>query len=157
MTGLLNTLLCQTLTYSSRVTHICVSNLTIIGSDNGLSPGRRQAIIWTNAVILLTGRLGTNKLQWNVNRNSYIFIQENLFENIVWKMAAILTRPQCDIIRKIKLNLSLPLLVTYTYGTPTFSSICQQLSQHLTVLGHQQAFPDTGIRYAIFISIISVF
>ena len=28
-----------------RVTHICVSNLTIIGSDNGLSPGRRQAII----------------------------------------------------------------------------------------------------------------
>ena len=33
----------------SRVTHICVSELPIIGSDNGLSPGRRQAIIWTNA------------------------------------------------------------------------------------------------------------
>ena len=32
-----------------RVTHICVSNLIFIGSDNGLSPGRRQAIIWTNA------------------------------------------------------------------------------------------------------------
>ena len=29
--------------------HICVDKLTIIGSDNGLSPGRRQAIIWTNA------------------------------------------------------------------------------------------------------------
>ena len=28
--------------------HICVGNLTIIGSDNGLAPGRRQAIIWTN-------------------------------------------------------------------------------------------------------------
>ena len=43
-----------------RVTHICVSDLTIIGSDNGLSPGRRQAIIWTNAGILLIGPLGTN-------------------------------------------------------------------------------------------------
>ena len=42
------------------VTHICVSKLTIIGSDNGLSPGRRQAIIWTNAGILLIRPLGTN-------------------------------------------------------------------------------------------------
>ena len=25
----------------------------------------------------------------------YIFIQENAFENVVWKMAAILARPQC--------------------------------------------------------------
>ena len=43
-----------------RATHICVSKLTIIGWDNGLSPGRRQAIIWTSAGILLTGPLGTN-------------------------------------------------------------------------------------------------
>ena len=43
-----------------RVTHICVNQLTIIGSDNGLSPGRRQAIIWTNAGILLIGPLETN-------------------------------------------------------------------------------------------------
>ena len=40
--------------------HICVSKLTIIGSDNGLSPGRRQAIILTTAGILLIGPLGTN-------------------------------------------------------------------------------------------------
>ena len=40
--------------------HICVSILTIIGSDNGLSPERRQAIIWTKAGILLIGTLGTN-------------------------------------------------------------------------------------------------
>ena len=40
--------------------HICVGNLTIIGSDNGLSPGRRQAIIWTNAAMLLIGHLETN-------------------------------------------------------------------------------------------------
>ena len=43
-----------------RVTHICVGNLTIIGSDNGLSPGRRQAIIRTNAGMLLIGPLRTN-------------------------------------------------------------------------------------------------
>ena len=36
-----------------RVTHICVGKLTTIGSENGLSPGRRQAIIWTNAGKLL--------------------------------------------------------------------------------------------------------
>ena len=41
------------------VTHICVGNLTI-GSDYGLSPGRRQAIIWINAGILLIGPFGTN-------------------------------------------------------------------------------------------------
>ena len=40
--------------------HICVSKLAIIGSDNGLSPGRRQAISWTNAGILLIGPFGTN-------------------------------------------------------------------------------------------------
>ena len=36
-----------------------------------------------------------DKLKWNLNRNSHIFIQENAFENVVWKMAAILSRPQC--------------------------------------------------------------
>ena len=48
------------LTHWGRVTHICVGRLTIIGSDNGLSPGRCQAIIWTIAGILLIWPLGTN-------------------------------------------------------------------------------------------------
>ena len=48
------------LTHWGRVTHICVSKLHTIGSDNGLSPGRRQAIIRTNAGILLIRTLGTN-------------------------------------------------------------------------------------------------
>ena len=52
---------CMTpLTHWGRVTHICVSKLTIIGSYNGLSHGRRQAIIWTNAGLLLVGPLGRN-------------------------------------------------------------------------------------------------
>ena len=42
------------------MTHICVTKLTTIGSNNGLPPVRRQAIIWTNAGILLIGPLGTN-------------------------------------------------------------------------------------------------
>ena len=48
------------LTHWGRVTHICVGKLTIIGSDNGLSPERRQAMIWTSAGLLLIGPLGTN-------------------------------------------------------------------------------------------------
>ena len=36
-----------------------------------------------------------NRIQWNLNRNSYIFIQENAFENVVWKMVAILSRLRC--------------------------------------------------------------
>ena len=42
------------------MTHIYVSKLTTIGSDYGLSPGKRQAIIWTNAGVLLIGHLVTN-------------------------------------------------------------------------------------------------
>ena len=73
------------------MTHICVIKLTI-GSDNGLSPGRRQAIISANAAIWLIGSLGT-KFSEILFEISYIFIQENGFENVVCKMAAILSGP----------------------------------------------------------------
>ena len=75
------------------MTYICVSKLTIIGLDNGLSPGWCQAIIWTNDGMLLIGLLETN--QWNLNRNLHSFSQENPFENVVRKLAAILSWPQC--------------------------------------------------------------
>ena len=48
------------LTHWGWVTHICISDLIIIDSDNGLSPGQCQAIIWTNAGMLLIGSSGTN-------------------------------------------------------------------------------------------------
>ena len=48
------------ITYWGRVGDMCVNKLTNIGSDNSLSPGQRQAIIWTNAGILLIKPLGTN-------------------------------------------------------------------------------------------------
>ena len=55
------------------MTQICVSKFAIIGSDNGWSPIRRQAIIWTNAGILLIRTLGTNF--------SEILIQIHTFSN----------------------------------------------------------------------------
>ena len=74
-----------------RVMHICIGNLNIISSDNGLSPPSH----YLNQCWNIVNWTPRNKLQWNVNRNSNIFIQENPFENGVWKMAAILSRPQC--------------------------------------------------------------
>ena len=50
----------HSLTLWGWVTYICVGKLTTIGSDNGLSPGRHQAIIWTNVGMLLIRPLGTH-------------------------------------------------------------------------------------------------
>ena len=66
------------LTHWGRVTYICVSKLTIIGSDNGLSPGWRQAIIWTNACILLIGPLGTNFSEILVEILTFSFMKMRL-------------------------------------------------------------------------------
>ena len=75
------------------MTHIYVNKLSIIGSDNGLSPGRRQAIIWTNAGILLIGPLGTNFNEILIEIHIISF-KESAFENVC-EMASILSRPQC--------------------------------------------------------------
>ena len=50
----------QTLTRWGRGTHLCLNSVTIVGSDNGLSPCRCQAIIWTNAGTLFIVPPGTN-------------------------------------------------------------------------------------------------
>ena len=60
------------------MTHICISKLTIIGSDNGLSPARRQAIIWTNAGILLIRPLGTNFSEILIEIQSFSFWKSRL-------------------------------------------------------------------------------
>ena len=77
------------LTHWGRVTHICVSKLTIIGSINGLSPGRRQAIIWTNAGILLIWTLGTHFSE--ILSKIHIFS----FKKIHFKMSSGKRRPFC--------------------------------------------------------------
>ena len=61
-----------------RVTHICISILSIIGSDNGLSPGRRQTIIWTSAGILLIWPLGTNFSETLIKIHTFSFKKMHL-------------------------------------------------------------------------------
>ena len=93
---------CAVLTPWGRVTRICVSELTIVGSDNGLSPDRRQAIIWTNAGILL---IGTNFREILIE--IYIFS----FKNIHLKMSSENWQPFC-----IGINLLILILLTYSYA-----------------------------------------
>ena len=79
----------QSLTHWGRVTLICVSKLTIIGSDNGLSPDRRQAIILTNAGILLIG-------PWETNFSEILIgIHTFSFKKIHLKMSSAKWRPLC--------------------------------------------------------------
>ena len=79
--------------HRGRVTHICVRKLTIIGSDNGLSPGRRQAIIWTNAGILLTGALATNFNETSIEIHTFSFKKIHL--NCRLENGGHLSRSQC--------------------------------------------------------------
>ena len=98
------------LTHWGRVTHIRVSKLSIIGSDNGLSPGRHQAIIWISAEIVFV----RSTFQWNPQQNSPIFIQENAVENVVCEIAVIFSRPQCPKLRT-KLLPNVPTLIKKKY------------------------------------------
>ena len=77
------------LTHWSRVTHICVSKLTTIGADIGSSPGRRQAIIWTNAGKCLFQHMETNFSEILVE--IYIFS----FKKMYLKMLSGKWRPFC--------------------------------------------------------------
>ena len=77
------------LTHWGWVMHTCIGNLTIIGSDNGLSPSRRQAIIWTNAGILLIGPLGTNFNENIIEILTFSFTKKR------WKVSSAKWRPLC--------------------------------------------------------------
>ena len=76
------------------MTHICVDKLTTTGSDNGLSPGQRQAIIWTNAGILFIRPSGINFNENLIEINTFSFKEISL-QYVVGKVAAILSQPQC--------------------------------------------------------------
>ena len=71
------------------VKHICVSKVTIVDSGNGLSPVRRQAIIWTNAGILLIEPLGINFSEILLKK-----IKQFHSEKCVWKCSLAIL-PQC--------------------------------------------------------------
>ena len=65
-------------THWGRVKPECLNKLTIISSDNGLSPARRQAIIWTNAGILSIGALGTNLSEIVIDIHRVSFMKMHL-------------------------------------------------------------------------------
>ena len=69
--------------------HICIGHLTNIGSDNGLWPGRRQAIIWTNAGMLLIGSLWTNFSEILIEIPTFSFKKMHL------KVSSTKRRPFC--------------------------------------------------------------
>ena len=92
-------LLPMMLTHWGRVTHISVGNLTIIGSDDGLSPGRRQAITWTNIGILLIGPLGTNFSEMLIEIHPFSFRKIHL------KISSGKWRPYCLGLNALNRNL----------------------------------------------------
>ena len=75
---------------------ICVGNQTIIGSDKGLSPGWRQAIIWTNAGILLVGHLRRNFSE------ILIEIHKFSFRKMYLNMSSAKWRPFCLCLNVLK-------------------------------------------------------
>ena len=88
------------LTHWGQVTHVCIGNLTIIGSDNGLAPTRRQAIIWTNAGILLIGPLGTNLSQILITFHTFPCKKMHL------KRLSVKWQPFCQCVKKLYLKIS---------------------------------------------------
>ena len=103
------------LTHWGRATHICVGKLTIIGSDNGLSPGRRQTIIWTIAGILLIGPVQTKFSE------ILIKIQTFLLKKIRLKMSSAKCcwfRLGLNVLR-VNVNIKIPtLIVLYDRNPP---------------------------------------
>ena len=96
------------------MTHICVSKLTCIASNNGLSPGRRQAIIWTNAGILLIGPLRTNFSE------ILIEIQIFSFKKMHLKISSGKCRPSCFGHNVWFWSVTILLSLCYAITNPTF-------------------------------------
>ena len=115
------------LTHWGRVMHICVSDLTSIVSDNGLSPGRRQAIIRTNAGILLIRPLGTNFSEFLVEILIFSFKKMRL------KVSSAKRRPFC-------LGLNELIVLRIEYSGRTRSIPWLQMPWLLASPGHQQSW-----------------
>ena len=133
------------ITHWGRVTHICVGNLTIIGSYNGLSPGRRQAIIWTNDGILLTGPLGTNFSE------IFIGIQTFSFKKMHLKMSSAKSRPFClgldvlkDSVKRHRCQWSNPEGCVYNHLVPK-RNLAQSIYVNLGICCYSRVIRNTNI------------
>ena len=61
------------------------------------------------------------QLQEYINQNSYIFVQENPFQNVIWKMS-ILSQPQC-----VKMQLMMMKMPIYLFIYPKINSAHKKL------------------------------
>ena len=95
--GIITTPCFQCSTHWGRAMDICVSKLPIIGSDNGLSPGRRQAIIWINTGLLLIGPLR------RILSDIFIKILTFSFKKMGFKVSSAKLRPFCLGLNVLKL------------------------------------------------------
>ena len=116
------------LTDWGRVTHICVGNLIIIGSDNGLSPDRRQAIIWTNARLLSIEPLRT------YFNETLIKTQQFSLKKMHVKLSSAKWRPSC-------LGLNVLRVRSWNYGM-----LCMSLCIRMAISCYQglSAVSDLG-------------
>ena len=118
------------------MTHICVSKLTIIGSDNGLSPGQRQAIIWTNDGILLIGPSGTNFSEILIEILTFLFKKMRL------KVSSAKRRPFC-------LGLNVLNFRQNTHKSPSISRvICGDMGVWCKSKASFRCYPDSNVGWA---------
>ena len=135
-------------THWGRATHICLSKLSINGSDtgNGLSPGWHQAIIWTNAGIVLIGTLGTNFSEILSETHTFSF------KKIRLKMSSGKWRPSClgltvltvfcDI---LKLHLLLLLFLNWVSWNPSsWTTTCLSHIVNTVYTWRRQSLKYTG-------------
>ena len=118
------------------MTNICLSKLAIIGSDNGLLPDRRQAIIWINAEILLNRPLGTNFSEILIELLTFSFKKMHL------KRLSAKRRPFCLGLYELT---HYSLVMPWQKGTPV-NAIDQKLSRKKK-LGQRD--PKTGSTWLI--------
>ena len=79
------------LTHWGQVTHI----YALLNRSSLLQVAWSAPSHYPNQCWLIVNWTPESIFQWNLDWNSIIFIQENAFENISCKMAAILSRPEC--------------------------------------------------------------
>ena len=120
--------------------HICVSKLTIIGSDNGLLAVWRQVIIWTNAGILSIGPLRTNFTEILIP--IHIFSSKKTHRNV----SSAKCRPfclslnvlNCRCIKSYSIHVFVPFQLTTGKAVQTYyhqiSNISRTKSQNVTSL-----------------------
>ena len=123
---LLINLCVSTLIDWGRVTHICVGNLAIIGSDNCLSPGRCHAIIWTDAGILLIGPSETDFNEILIKNHTFSF-------------------------NKIYLTMSPDSKVHEAHLGPTGPGCAPGRPHELCYLGHQEDAGEDGGHFVLVI------